>query len=106
MSYFLQQVLNGLTLSAIYGLVGMINVADRDLYMIGAFVSLNTYFALGAVRVTRVPLALGLAWLSSIAAISSGTARLRCREPIARRSTMPKFAQPISEPGPDIRWLG
>jgi branched-chain amino acid transport system permease protein len=77
MSYFLQQLINGLTLGAIYGLiaigytmvygiVGMINFAHGEIYMIGAFVSLITYFVLGAAGVTWVPLALMLVLLSAM----------------------------------------
>jgi branched-chain amino acid transport system permease protein len=77
MSYFLQQLINGLTLGAIYGLiaigytmvygiVGMINFAHGEIYMIGAFVSLITYFVLGVAGVTWVPLALALVLLSAM----------------------------------------
>src|SRR5579863_6274179 len=77
MSYFLQQLINGLTLGAIYGLIaigytmvygiiGMINFAHGDIYMIGAFVSLITFFVLGAVGVTWVPLALALVLASAM----------------------------------------
>ncbi len=52
MEYFLQQLINGLTLGAIYGLIaigytmvygiiGMINFAHGEIYMIGAFISLR-----------------------------------------------------------------
>lgn len=51
MEYFFQQVINGLTLGAIYGLIalgytmvygiiGMINFAHGEIYMLGAFISL------------------------------------------------------------------
>src|SRR5580693_1034979 len=51
MAYFVQQLINGLTLGAIYGLIaigytmvygiiGMINFAHGDVFMIGAFISL------------------------------------------------------------------
>ena len=51
MEYFLQQLINGLTLGAIYrliaigytmvyGIIGMINFAHGEIYMIGAFISL------------------------------------------------------------------
>jgi branched-chain amino acid transport system permease protein len=77
MAYFLQQLVNGLTLGAIYaliaigytmvyGIVGMINFAHGEIYMIGAFVSLITFFALGAVGVTWVPLALVVVLLSAM----------------------------------------
>jgi len=71
MNYLLQQLVNGIALGAIYGLVaigytmvygiiGMINFAHGEIYMIGAFVSLIAFLALGAIGVTYVPLALML----------------------------------------------
>jgi branched-chain amino acid transport system permease protein len=77
MAYFLQQLINGLTLGAIYaliaigytmvyGIIGMINFAHGEIYMIGAFVSLITFFALGAVGVTWVPLALVIVLFSAM----------------------------------------
>ena len=56
MEYFLQQLINGLTLGAIYGLIalgytmvygiiGMINFAHGEIYMLGAFISLIAYLA-------------------------------------------------------------
>jgi branched-chain amino acid transport system permease protein len=77
MAYFLQQLINGLTLGAIYaliaigytmvyGIIGMINFAHGEIYMIGAFVSLITFFVLGAVGVTWVPLALAVVLLSAM----------------------------------------
>jgi branched-chain amino acid transport system permease protein len=77
MAYFLQQLINGLTLGAIYaliaigytmvyGIIGMINFAHGEIYMIGAFVSLITFFVLGVVGVTWVPLALVLVLLSAM----------------------------------------
>ncbi len=69
MAYFLQQLINGLTLGSIYGLIaigytmvygiiGMINFAHGEIYMIGAFVALITFLVLGVVGVSYVPLAL------------------------------------------------
>ena len=57
MQYFFQQLLNGLTLGSIYGLIaigytmvygiiGMINFAHGDIFMIGAFVALIVYLLL------------------------------------------------------------
>src|SRR6201996_3023279 len=77
MAYFLQQLINGLTLGAIYaliaigytmvyGIIGMINFAHGEIYMIGAFVSLITFFALGTVGVTWVPFALVLVLVSAM----------------------------------------
>ncbi|MFM9844994.1 MAG: ABC transporter permease subunit [Dongiaceae bacterium] len=66
---FLQQVINGLTLGSVYGLIaigytmvygiiGMINFAHGDIYMIGAFHSLIIILVLGFFGITWVPLAL------------------------------------------------
>ena len=71
MDYFLQQLINGLTLGAIYGLIaigytmvygiiGMINFAHGEIYMIGAFVSMIGFLLLGVLGITYVPLALAL----------------------------------------------
>ncbi len=69
MEYFLQQLINGLTLGAIYGLIaigytmvygiiGMINFAHGDVFMIGAFIALISFLVLGFAGVSWVPLAL------------------------------------------------
>ena len=69
MAYFLQQLINGLTLGAIYGLIaigytmvygiiGMINFAHGEIYMIGAFIALVVFTILGAIGLTMVPLVL------------------------------------------------
>jgi len=69
MAYFLQQLVNGLTLGSIYGLiaigytmvygiVGMINFAHGDIFMVGAFIALIAFLALTAMGVTAIPLAL------------------------------------------------
>jgi branched-chain amino acid transport system permease protein len=50
----------------VYGIVGMINFAHGEVYMIGAFVSLITFLVLGAVGITWVPLALMLVLLSAM----------------------------------------
>ena len=58
MEYFSQQLINGLTLGSIYGLIaigytmvygiiGMINFAHGDIFMVGAFVSLIVIVGLG-----------------------------------------------------------
>jgi branched-chain amino acid transport system permease protein len=71
MTYFLQQLINGLSLGAIYGLIaigytmvygiiGMINFAHGEIYMIGAFIALIAFTLLGLLGVTWVPLALAL----------------------------------------------
>lgn len=69
MAYFLQQFINGVTLGAIYGLIaigytmvygiiGMINFAHGEIYMIGAFIALVVFAILGAAGLTLVPLVL------------------------------------------------
>ena len=71
MEYFVQQLINGLALGAIYGLIaigytmvygiiGMINFAHGDIFMIGAFIALITFLLLGVAGITWVPLALVL----------------------------------------------
>src|SRR5262245_49007307 len=68
MAYFLQQLINGITLGAIYGLVaigytmvygiiGMINFAHGEIYMIGAFIAVIAFTILGMAGITYVPLA-------------------------------------------------
>src|SRR5690606_37420356 len=60
MEYFLQQLINGLTLGSMYGLIaigytmvygiiGMINFAHGDIFMIGAFISLAVFLILTSV---------------------------------------------------------
>ena len=55
MEYFIQQLINGITLGSIYGLIaigytmvygiiGMINFAHGDIFMIGAFIALIAFF--------------------------------------------------------------
>jgi len=69
MGYFLQQLINGLALGMIYGLiaigytmvygiVGMINFAHGEIFMIGAFISIITFLVLGLAGIGWVPLAL------------------------------------------------
>ncbi len=69
MAYFLQQLVNGLALGSIYGLiaigytmvygiVGMINFAHGDIFMVSSFIGLILFLALIAVGVTFIPLAL------------------------------------------------
>ena len=59
MQYFVQQLINGLTLGSIYGLIaigytmvygiiGMINFAHGDIFMVGAFTALIVFLVLGA----------------------------------------------------------
>jgi branched-chain amino acid transport system permease protein len=69
MAYFLQQLINGVVLGSIfgliaigytmvYGIIGMVNFAHGDIFMIGGFVTIITFLVLGVLGVTWVPLAL------------------------------------------------
>ncbi len=81
MEYFLQQLINGLTLGAIYGLIaigytmvygiiGMINFAHGEIYMIGAFIAVISFIVLGAAGITWVPVMLLLVLIISIVCTS------------------------------------
>src|ERR1700741_4007926 len=78
MAYFLQQLINGLTLGSIYGLIaigytmvygiiGMINFAHGDVFMVGAFIALLAFLSLVALGLTSIPLALFIVLLIAMA---------------------------------------
>ncbi|MGC1358495.1 MAG: branched-chain amino acid ABC transporter permease LivH [Xanthobacteraceae bacterium] len=78
MEYFVQQLINGITLGSIYGLIaigytmvygiiGMINFAHGDIFMVGAFLALIAFLVLVAFGITAVPLALLVVLLVSMA---------------------------------------
>jgi len=78
MEYFVQQLVNGFTLGSIYGLIaigytmvygiiGMINFAHGDVFMIGSFIALATFLVLVAIGFTALPLILLLALLVAMA---------------------------------------
>jgi branched-chain amino acid transport system permease protein len=80
--YFLQQLINGVSLGAMYGLIaigysmvygiiGMINFAHGEIYMIGAFLSIITFTLLGILGITWVPLALLMVLLVAMAFTSA-----------------------------------
>jgi len=86
LAYALQQLINGITLGMIYGLIavgytmvygiiGMINFAHGDVFMIGAFLSLIALLGLSALGISSVPLALALTLLfaAGIAALYGWT---------------------------------
>jgi len=77
MAYFTQQLINGLALGSIYGLIaigytmvygiiGMINFAHGDVYMMGAFHAIILFLVLGFLGVTWVPLAIMLVLLGGL----------------------------------------
>src|SRR5918997_2600213 len=78
MEYFLQQLINGLALGSIYGLIaigytmvygiiGMINFAHGDVFMVSTFIALIAFLVLIAIGLTAVPLALFLVLLIAMA---------------------------------------
>jgi branched-chain amino acid transport system permease protein len=79
LEYFLQQLINGLTLGSIYGLIaigytmvygiiGMINFAHGDVFTVGAFIALIVYLALVSF-VGGVPVAVAIAVMMAVAVI-------------------------------------
>ena len=69
MALAFQQLINGLTLGAVYGLIaigytmvygiiGMINFAHGDIYMVSAFIAVTGFTLLASLGVSSVPLAL------------------------------------------------
>ena len=81
MAYFSQQLINAITLGAIYGLIaigytmvygiiGMINFAHGEIYMIGAFIAVISFIVLGAAGITWVPVMLLLVLIISMVCTS------------------------------------
>ena len=82
MDYFLQQLINGLTLGAIYGLIaigytmvygiiGMVNFAHGDVYMVGAFQAMIMLLITSALGISWVPLQLALMLIVAIVLTSA-----------------------------------
>lgn len=74
MAQFLQQLINGLTLGAVYGLIalgytmvygiiGMINFAHGDIYMVSAILSVTALTLLSAMGISSAPLMLAIVLL-------------------------------------------
>jgi branched-chain amino acid transport system permease protein len=72
LAYALQQLINGVTLGMIYGLIaigytmvygiiGMINFAHGDVFMVGAFIALMAVVGLAGIGITAVPLVIVVA---------------------------------------------
>ncbi len=77
MEYFLQQLVNGVTLGSmfgliaigytmVYGILGMVNFAHGDIFMIGGFVSVITFLVLGVLGISWIPLALAVMLLMAM----------------------------------------
>ena len=82
MEYFVQQLVNGVTLGSIYGLIaigytmvygilGMINFAHGDVYMVGAFIALIAFLALLALGLTALPLILLIVLIATMVLTSA-----------------------------------
>lgn len=95
MAYALQQLINGVTLGMIYGLIavgytmvygiiGMINFAHGDIFMIGAFLSLIALLALSGLGVTSIPIALALTLIfaAALAALYGWTVERTAYRPL------------------------
>nr|WP_211167224.1 branched-chain amino acid ABC transporter permease LivH [Aromatoleum evansii] len=76
-AYALQQLINGLTLGAVYGLIaigytmvygiiGMINFAHGDIFMVSAFIAVTAFTLLAAFDITSLPLALTAVLITAI----------------------------------------
>ena len=79
MAYFCSSSINGIALGSIYGLIaigytmvygiiGMINFAHGDIFMVGAFIALIAFLLLMSLGVTLIPLALVLVLIIAMAA--------------------------------------
>src|ERR1700721_2090035 len=78
MDYFAQQLINGVVLGSVYGLiaigytmvygiVGMINFAHGDIFMIGGFIAMISFLVLVSLGLTAGPLMLLLLLLVAMA---------------------------------------
>jgi len=78
MDYFIQQLINGIVLGSIYGLIaigytmvygiiGMINFAHGDVFMTGGFIAMISFLVLISFGVTSIPLVLLLVLLIAMA---------------------------------------
>ena len=79
MEYFIQQTVNGITLGSIYGMIaigytmvygiiGMINFAHGDIFMIGGFAALIVFLILTAIF-TSVPVVVALVVMMAVAIV-------------------------------------
>jgi branched-chain amino acid transport system permease protein len=77
MALALQQLINGLTLGAVYGLIaigytmvygiiGMINFAHGDIYMVSAFIAVTVFTLLATFGISSIPLSLLLVLLVAV----------------------------------------
>lgn len=83
MDFFVQQLVNGLTLgslyallalgySIVYGVLGLLNFAQGEVYMIGAFIGFGVLSGLGGPVSLAVPVPFALVLMFTAAALGSG----------------------------------
>src|SRR5258708_38214920 len=107
----------------VYGIIGMINFAHGDVFMVGSFLSLIALLGLASLGITAVPLALALTLLfaAALAALYGWTVERIAYRPlrgsfrlaplisaIGMCHTLPKLlpgtpgarAEPVETPGP------
>ena len=81
MDYLAQQLINGLTLGSIYGLIaigytmvygiiGMINFAHGDVFMVGSFVSLICILLFGITGSTDIMIGIGILMIVAVIAMA------------------------------------
>lgn len=82
LSHYLQQLINGLTVGStyaliaigytmVYGIIGMINFAHGEVYMIGSYIAFMVIVALMAAGFDTAPLLIGLAFMAAIVITSA-----------------------------------
>jgi branched-chain amino acid transport system permease protein len=83
MEFFTQQLVNGITLgslyallaigySIVYGVIGLLNFAQGEVYMVGAFIGFGVLSGLGGPSALTVPVVLALVLMFAAAALGSG----------------------------------
>jgi len=83
MEFFTQQLVNGITLgslyallaigySIVYGVIGLLNFAQGEVYMVGAFIGFGVLSGLGGPSALTIPVALALVLMFAAAALGSG----------------------------------
>jgi branched-chain amino acid transport system permease protein len=83
MEFFTQQLVNGITLgslyallaigySIVYGVIGLLNFAQGEVYMVGAFIGFGVLAGLGGPSALTIPVVLALVLMFAAAALGSG----------------------------------
>src|SRR4029077_18352628 len=89
----------------VYGIIGMINFAHGDIFMVGAFIALITFLVLVAIGITAVPLALLIVLIVAMAltALYGWTVERIAYRPL-RHSFRPAPAPPAPPAAPHFRY--